>query len=84
MEYHLYNDQSYIAEGFKLEENYTEQTARISYFKISSYKLSLTKPAFFKKTRNEIAANLHLSLFNYASPEIILADLGFFSSETDN
>lgn len=84
MQYPLYNDQGYIAEGFKLDENYTEQTARIVFFKINSYKLSLSKPGFFKKTRNELAASLHMSLFNYTMPGIILADLGFFSSETEN
>ncbi len=84
MEHPLFNDQGYIAEGFKLTEDHTAQTARIAYFKINSYKLSLSKPSFFTKTRNELAASLQLSLFNYTSPELILADLGFFSSETNN
>jgi hypothetical protein len=84
MEYPFFNDQGYIAGGFKLTEDHTEQSARLAYFKINSYKLSLSKPFFFDRTRKELEASLQLSLFNYTNPGIILADLGFFSSETEN
>ncbi len=79
----LYNDQAYIAESFQLTENFTEQTARLAYFKINSFKLSLIKSSFCK-TKEELSENLRSSLFNFTSPGIILADLGFFSAETDN
>jgi hypothetical protein len=83
MTHPLYNDQGYIAEGFQLSENFTEQAARLAFFKINSYKLSLIKSSF-SRTRKELAANLNMSLLNYTNPDIILADLGFFQSETDN
>ncbi|MBM3414993.1 MAG: hypothetical protein FJY20_00830 [Bacteroidetes bacterium] len=77
------NDQAYIAEAFQLDEDYIGQMTRLSFFKINSYKLSLIK-ASFCKTRDELGRNLHSTLLNYTSPAIILADLGFFGSETEN
>jgi hypothetical protein len=79
----FYNDQAYIAESFHLVEDFTEQTARLAFFKVNSYKLSLQKSAF-TKTRLELKENLTESLFNFTSPAIILADLSFFQSEYDN
>jgi len=77
------NDQGYIAESFCLEESYTQQSARLAYFKINSYKLSLIKSSF-KKTKEELQENIKTNLLNYTQPEIILADLGFFfGSEFD-
>lgn len=78
-----YNDTAYIAQSFYLSEDYTAQTARLAFFKINSYRLSLVK-ATFKESRKELVNNLRDSLLNYTSPEIILADLGFFQSEMDN
>lgn len=79
----FYNDQAYIAQSFHLVEDFTEQTARLAFFKVNSYKLSLQKYAF-AKTRIELKENLNDSLFNFTNPAIILADLGFFKSEYDN
>jgi hypothetical protein len=78
-----YNDTAYIAQSYCLSEDYTAQTARLAFFKINSYKISLVKTAF-GKSRKELVSNLKNSLLNYISPEIILADLGYFQSEVDN
>ena len=78
-----YNDTGYIAQSFCLSEDYTAQTARLAFFKVNSYKLSLVKTSF-NISREELMNNLHDSLLNYTSPEIMLADLGFFQSEYDN
>jgi hypothetical protein len=78
-----YDDTAYIAESFHLSEDYTAQTARLANFKINSYKISLVK-ASLSNSRKELVDNLKDNLFNYTSPEIILADLGFFRSEMDN
>jgi hypothetical protein len=83
MSHLYYNDQAYIAESFKLAEDYTAQTARLAFFKINSYKLSLIKSTF-SNSREELKDNLKSSLLNYTDPGIILADLGFFQSEYDN
>jgi hypothetical protein len=83
MKNQYYNDTAYIAQSFHLSEDYTAQTARLAFFKINSYKLSLVKTSF-SKSRRELVNNLKDSLLNYTSPEIILADMGFFGSETDN
>jgi len=83
MNHPYYNDQAYIAESFHLAEGHTEQTARLAHFKINSYKLSLIKSSF-SSTRNELMNNLKENLLNYTSSAIILADLGFFKSETEN
>ncbi len=79
----FYNDQAYIAESFHLVDDFTAQTARLAFFKINSYKLSLIKSSFIK-SREELKTNIKSSLLNYTSAGIILADLGFFSSEVDN
>ena len=79
----FYNDQAHIAESFKLVEEFTAQTARLAYFKLNSYKLSLIKSSFVR-TRVELMDNIKSSLLNYTNPGIILADLGFFQSQCDN
>lgn len=79
----FYNDQAYIAEGFLLDEDFTEQTARLAYFKINSYKLSLMKSAF-RETRRELQLNIRNSLFHFTDPGILLAEMGFFSSVYEN
>ncbi len=78
-----YNDTAYIAQSFCLAEDYTEQTARLAFFKVNSYKLSLYKSSF-NITRDELVNNLKDSLLHYESPELILADLGFLLAETEN
>ena len=83
MNHPFYNDQAHIAESFNLVEEFTAQTARLAYFKVNSYKLSMIKSSFIK-TREELMVNIMGSLLNYTSPEIILADLGFFQSQIDN
>jgi hypothetical protein len=83
MKHLYYNDQAYIAGSFHLAEDYTAQTARLAFFKINSYKLSLIKSTF-SNSREELKDNLKSSLLNYTDPGIILADLGFFQSEYDN
>lgn len=79
----FYNDQAHIAESFQLVEEFTAQTARLAYFKLNSYRLSLIKSSFVR-TRDELMVNIKSSLLNYTNPGIILADLGFFQSQTDN
>jgi hypothetical protein len=83
MTHPFYNDQAYIAESFHMIDDFTAQTARLAFFKVNSYKLSLIKSSF-AKTRSELKENIKSSLLNYTSPAIILADLGFFQSESDN
>ena len=79
----IYNDQVHIAEQFMMLDDHVTQTARLAFFKISSYKLSLVN-ASFCMSREEFTAIIQNSLLNYTHPGIILADLGFFSSEFEN
>ena len=83
MNHPFYNDQAYIAESFHLVEDFTVQTARLAFFKINSYKLAMIKSSF-AKSREELKTSINMSLLNYTSPGIILADLGFFQSEAEN
>ena len=83
MNHPFYNDQAYIAESFYIVEDFTAQNARLAFFKINSYKLSLMKSSF-ANSREELKSNISTSLLNYTDPGIILADLGFFQSEADN
>lgn len=79
----FYNDQAYIAGAFQLDEEFIEQTARLAFFKINSYKLTLINSSF-KITREELRESIKDSLLNYTDPGIILADLGFFGGEYEN
>lgn len=77
------NDQAHIAEEFQFIDEHITQTARLALLKINSYKLSLINAAFCM-SREELAGIIKNSLFNYTSPETILADLGFYSAEIYN
>lgn len=83
MNHPYFSDQVYIAESFSLEEDYISQNARLAFFKINSYKLSLIK-SVFSNSQRELQDNIRKSLLNYTDPAIILADLSFFKSEIDN
>ena len=77
------NDQAYIAEAFHLDDDYIAQMARLTSFKINSYKLSLVNAAFCA-SRDELSSMLRNSLFNFQSPASLLSELGFFAAETEN
>lgn len=79
----FYNDQAHIAEEFHLFDDYTVQTARLAFFKINSYKLSLINAAFCM-SKEELTGIIKGTLLNYTNPAIILADLGFFKQEMEN
>jgi hypothetical protein len=78
-----HNDQAFIAEEYLYLEGHLEQTARIAFFKINSFKLSQINAAFCM-TRDELSGSIKSSLLNYTQPTRILADLGFFVSEIEN
>lgn len=79
----FYNDQAHIAEEFNLFDDYTVQTARLAFFKINSYKLSLVNAAFCM-SKDELTGIIKGTLLNYTDPAIVLADLGFFKQEMEN
>jgi hypothetical protein len=78
-----HNDQAHIAEEFHFIDEHTSQTARLAFFKINSYKLSLIK-ASFCTTREELTGIIKGTLLNYTDPASVLADLGFFEVELNN
>lgn len=79
----FYNDQAHIAEEFRLFDEYTSQTARLAFFKINSYKLSLVNAAFCM-SREELSDIIKGTLLNYTDSTALLSDLGFFNAEMDN
>jgi hypothetical protein len=78
-----YNDQAHIAEDFLYADEHTTQTARLAYFKINSYKLSLVNAAFCM-SREELTGIIRNTLLNYISPSSVLLDLDYFNAEIDN
>lgn len=78
-----YNDQAYIAEEFQYMDEHTAQIARLAFFKINSYKLSLIK-ASFCSSKEELSSIIKNTLLNYADSGAILASLGFYDAEIDN
>ncbi len=83
MNYLKFNDQAFIAESFNMDEDFTFQSARLAFFKINSYKLSLINSSFCV-TRDELKSSIRDSLLNYSSPDRILLTTGFFNQETEN
>lgn len=78
-----FNDQAFIAESFNMDEDFTFQSARLAYFKISSYKLSMINSGF-RTTKQELKSNIDKSLFNFTDPDRILLYTGFFQQESEN
>jgi hypothetical protein len=78
-----HNDQAHIAEEFHLFDDYTTQTARLAFFKINSYKLSLIKSTY-STSLEELTEIIKGTLLNYTDPAAVLADSGFFNREMDN
>jgi hypothetical protein len=78
-----HNDQAHIAEEFQFIDEHTMQIARLAFFKINSYKLSLIK-ASFCTSREELTDIIKGTLLNYTSATEVLANLGFFETELNN
>jgi len=78
-----HNDSAYIAEEFQFIDEHTAQTARLAFFKINSYKLSMIKAAFCT-SQQELTGIIKGTLLNYTDTAAILADVGFFESEINN
>jgi hypothetical protein len=78
-----HNDQAHIAEEFHFIDEHTSQTARLAFFKINSYKLSLIK-ASFSTSKEDLTGIIKNTLLNYTDPARVLANLGFFQAELDN
>lgn len=79
----FHNDQAYIAEEFHFIDEHTAQTARLAFFKINSYKLSLIKAAFCS-SKEDLTGIIQRTLFNYTDGATVLASLGFFEAELCN
>jgi hypothetical protein len=83
MNHPYHNDQAHIAEDFQFIDEHTSQTARLAYFKINSYKLSLIK-ASFNTSKEDMTEIIKNTLLNYVDSGKVLGDTGFFDSEIDN
>lgn len=79
----FYNDQAAIAEEFLFIDEHTAQSARLAYFKINSYKLSLIK-ASFSTTQEDMTNIIRATLLNYTDSAKVLSSVGFFDSNLDN
>lgn len=78
-----YNDQAHIAQEFCFIDEHTAQTARLAFFKINSYKLSLIK-ASFSTSREDMTGIILNTLLNYIDAGSVLSKTGFFDGELDN
>lgn len=78
-----YSDQAHIAEEFHFLDDHTTQIARLAFFKINSYKLSLINTSF-SMSREELSGIIKNSLFNYTDPSSVLVNVGFFVTVIDN
>lgn len=79
----IYNDQAYIAEKFIAIEEQTNQSARLAFFRINSYKLSLIKSSFGSGWK-ELTESIQKTLLNYTEPAKVLTDQGYFEGPVKN
>lgn len=78
-----HNDQAHIAEEFHFIDEHTSQTARLAFFKINSYKLSIIK-ASFCSSHEDMSDIIKNTLLNYTEAGTVLINLGFFEAEISN
>ncbi|MBK5269447.1 MAG: hypothetical protein JJE22_00405 [Bacteroidia bacterium] len=78
-----HNDQAYIAEEFRFIDDHTSQTARLAFFKINSYKLSMIK-ASFSSSQEDLSGIIKNTLLNYTDPAAVLSNTGFFVGQLSN
>ncbi|MES1215971.1 MAG: hypothetical protein ABUT20_10665 [Bacteroidota bacterium] len=78
-----HNDQAHIAEEFLFIDDHTSQTARLAFFKINSYQLSLIK-ASFCSSKEDLTGIINNTLLHYTDPATVLCNLGFFEAELCN
>lgn len=84
MYHHPYhNDQAHIAEQFHFVDDNTSETARLAFYKINSYKLSLTNKAYCA-SKEELQLIIKKTLLNYVSPDVILFNESFYDTHCDN
>jgi hypothetical protein len=78
-----HNDQVHIAQEFHFIDEHTNQTARLAFFKINSFKLSLIK-ASFSTSREDMSEIIKRTLLNYVDSGKVLDKTGFYESEMEN
>lgn len=83
MHHPYHSDQTHIAEEFHFIDEHTIETARLAFYKINSYKLSLTNKAYCA-SKEELRQIIKNTLLNYISPDVVLFNERFFESEIDN
>jgi hypothetical protein len=83
MNHTYHNDQAFIAEESRLQEEHVTQLSRLAFFKINSYKLSLVNAAFCR-SRKELFSIIQTSLLTYIDATEVLADHGFYETAIEN
>ena len=78
-----YNDQAHVAQEFHFIDEHTSQTARLAFFKINSYKLSLIKSSF-STSLEDLTDIIKATLLNYTDSAKVLSNLGYFDAEVNN
>ncbi|MFT3844529.1 MAG: hypothetical protein QM725_05720 [Lacibacter sp.] len=78
-----FDDQSHIAEQFRIGEEHIVQMAKLAHHKINSFKLSLTNQAYCMKSC-DLSNLIRSTLFNYMNPVLVLSHIGFFNDEISN
>ncbi|MEI9944772.1 MAG: hypothetical protein WDN26_11185 [Chitinophagaceae bacterium] len=77
------SDQAHIAEEFHFIDDHTAENARLAFYKINSYKLSLINKAYCA-SKEELQQIIKKTLLNYVSPDVVLFNERFFEGELDN
>ena len=77
------SDQTHIAEEFHFIDDHTTETARLAFYKINSYKLSLSNKAY-RASKTELQQIIKNTLLNYVSPDTVLYNERFFEGPLEN
>lgn len=82
--YYNNNDQDFLAEKFRINENHLVSSSKIAMLKIQSWKFAVGTPEIGAQYLESIEEVIEKSFFNYVSPAYVLQEESFFFSPQQN
>lgn len=81
---HINNDQDYLAERYRINENYLVSASKIALLKIQSWKFASRTPEIGVEYLASIDEIIQKSFFNYVTPAQVLHEESFHYTPKEN
>lgn len=78
------NDQDYLAEKFRIEDNHVCSASKIALLKIQSWKFAAKTPEIGPSYFQSISEIINRSFFNYVPASHILSEEAFYFNPNEN